>query len=159
MRRREFIAVGASTIALPLLAHAQKPLTVGYLGNASPEDAPDWFAGFRRGLRENGLTVGENVAIEYHSTRGHFSRFANYANDLVRNGVDVILADNAGALAAKAATATIPIVFAIGGDPVALGLIASINRPGGNVSGVSFLSTTIMAKRLEILQKLCQPHQ
>jgi putative tryptophan/tyrosine transport system substrate-binding protein len=154
MRRREFIAAAGSAVALPLLAYAQKQFTIGYLGIASTEDASDRFAGFREGLRENGFTVGENATIEYRPTRGQFSRFPEYANDLVRNSVDAIFAaDNAGALAAKAATAAIPIVFAIGGDPVALGLVASINRPGGNVTGVSFLSTTIMAKRLELLHE------
>jgi putative ABC transport system substrate-binding protein len=154
MKRREFIAAVGSAIAFPLVAYAQKQFTIGYLGNASTDDAPDWFAGFRDGLRENGFKVGENVTIEYRSTQGQLGRFAEYANDLVRNNVDVIVAaDNAGALAAKAATATIPIVFAIGGDPVALGLVASINRPGGNITGVSFLSTTVMAKRLELLHE------
>jgi len=152
MRRRELIAVVASTIAFPLLAYAQKQFVIGYLGSASTEDAPDWFAGFRDGLKQNGFVVGENVSIEYRATRGQFTRFAEYANDLVRDGVDVIFAvDNSGALAAKATKTTIPIVFAIGGDPVSLGLVESINRPGGNVTGVSFLSTTIMAKRLELL--------
>jgi len=160
MKRREFIAVVAGTVALPLLAHAQKQFTIGYLGNASTEDAPDWFAGFRQGLKENGFTVGENVTIEYRSTRGQLSRFAEYANDLVHNSVDVIFAaDNAGALAARAATATIPVVFAIGGDPVALGLVASINRPGGNVTGVSFLSTTIRRNVWSFCTKLCQARQ
>lgn len=155
MRRREFIAAAvAGTVALPLVASAQKQFTIGHLGNASIEDAPDWFAGFRDGLRENGFTVGENVTIEDRSTKGQFSRFAEYANDLVRSSVDLIFAvDNVGALAAKAATTAIPIVFAIGGDPVALGLVASINRPGANITGVSFLSTTIMAKRLELLHE------
>jgi putative tryptophan/tyrosine transport system substrate-binding protein len=156
MRRREFIKVVAtSAAAWPLaVAYAQKQFTIGYLGNASIEDAPDWFAGFRKGLKETGFTVGENLTIEYRPTKDQFNRFAEYANDLVRSGVDVIFAvDNAGALAAKAAAATIPIVFAIGGDPVALGLVASINRPGANVTGVSFLSTTIMAKRLELLHE------
>jgi putative tryptophan/tyrosine transport system substrate-binding protein len=154
MRRRELIVAVGSAIAFPLVAYAQKQFTIGYLGNASPEDAPDWFLGFRDGVRENGFAVGENVRIEYRSTKGQFSRFAEYANDLVRSGVDVIFAvDNAGAVAAKAATADIPIVFAIGGDPVTLGLVVSINRPGGNITGVSFLSTTVMAKRLELLHE------
>jgi putative tryptophan/tyrosine transport system substrate-binding protein len=153
MKRREFIAAGASSVALAFLAYAQKLFTVGYLGNSSTEDAPDWFAGFRQGLKENGFTVGENVGIEYRPTH-ELSRFAEIANDLVRNSVDVIFAEgNTAALAAKAATSAIPIVFAIGGDPVALGLVASINRPGGNVTGVSFLSTTIMAKRLELFHE------
>jgi putative tryptophan/tyrosine transport system substrate-binding protein len=139
---------------LPLLAYAERQFAIGYLGNASTEDAPDYFAGFREGLRENGFTVGENVTIEYRATRGQFSRFAEYADDLVRRSVDVIFAiDNVAALAAKAATTSIPIVFAIGGDPVALGLVASINRPEANITGVSFLSTTIMAKRLELLHE------
>jgi putative tryptophan/tyrosine transport system substrate-binding protein len=154
MRRREFMAAVVSTVALPLLAYAQKQFTVGYLGNSSTEDLPDQFAGFREGLKENGFTVGENVRIEYRPTQGQLSRFTEYAKDLVRNSVDVIFAEgNTAALAAKAATSAIPVVFAIGGDPIALGLVASINRPGGNVTGVSFLSTTIMAKRLELFHE------
>jgi putative tryptophan/tyrosine transport system substrate-binding protein len=158
MRRREFITLLGSTAAAwwPVGARAQQPArpVVGYLGIASPDEVPDRFAGFRRGLGESGFREGENVTVEYRATKGQLDRFSEYAADLVRSGVNVIFAaDNAGALAAKAATAAIPIVFAIGGDPVALGLVASINRPGGNVTGVSFLSTTIMAKRLELLHE------
>jgi putative tryptophan/tyrosine transport system substrate-binding protein len=155
VRRREFIAlIGSAATTWPLLAQAQKQFTIGYLGNSSTEDAPDWFAAFREGLRENGFTVGENVTIDYRATQGQLSRFAEYANDLVRSSVDVIFAEgNTAALAAKDATAAIPIVFAIGGDPVALRLVASINRPEGNITGVSFLSTTIMAKRMELLHE------
>jgi putative tryptophan/tyrosine transport system substrate-binding protein len=157
MRRREFITLFGSTAATwPLGARAQQPAmpVVGYLGIASVDDAPDRFAGFRSGLAESGFREGENVTVEYRATKGQFDRFPEYAADLVRDGVNIIFAaDNVGALAAKAATAAIPIVFAIGGDPVALGLVASINRPGSNVTGVSFLSTTIMAKRLELLHE------
>jgi putative tryptophan/tyrosine transport system substrate-binding protein len=157
MRRRDFIkAVAGSAITWPLAARAQQPAmpVVGYLGIASIDDAPDRFTGFRSGLSESGFREGENVTVEYRATKGQFDRFPEYAADLVRGGVNIIFAaDNVGALAAKAATSTIPIVFAIGGDPVALGLVASINKPGGNVTGVSFLSTTIMAKRLELLHE------
>jgi len=162
MRRREFITLigGAAAAAWPVAALAQKPkmLLVGYVGIASREDAPDWFAGFRAGLKEGGFIEGQNITIEYRPTKDQFNRFPEFAADLVRSGVDVIFAsDNAGSLAAKAATGTIPIVFAIGGDPVALGLVASLNRPGGNITGVSFLSTAITAKRLELLHELV-PH-
>ena len=115
---------------------------------------PDRFAGFRSGLGESGFREGENVTVEYRATKNRFDRLSEYAAELVRSGVNTIFAaDNVGALAAKTATTAIPIVFAIGGDPVALGLVASINRPGSNVTGVSFLSTTIMAKRLELLHE------
>ena len=157
MRRREFITLLSSVaVGWPLAARAQQQAmpVVGYLGIASVDDAPDRFAGFRSGLDETGFRDGENVTVEYRATKGQFDRFSEYAADLVRSGVNIIFAaDNVGALAAKAATSTIPIVFAIGGDPVALGLVASINKPGGNVTGVSFLSTTIMAKRLELLHE------
>jgi putative tryptophan/tyrosine transport system substrate-binding protein len=130
MRRREFITVlGATLASWPFtgqVASARKQFLIGYLGIASIEGAPHWFEAFRDGLKENGLTVGENVRIEYRSTK---SQFNEYANDLVRNNVDVIFVlGNAAAIAAKAATATIPIVFAIGGDPLALGLIATFGQ-------------------------------
>lgn len=157
MRRREFITlVGGAAAASSLTARAQQQAmpVVGYLGIASVDDAPDRFAGFRSGLGESGFRDGENVTVEYRATKGQFDKFPKYAADLVRSGVNIIFAaDNVGALAAKAATSSIPIVFAIGADPVALGLVASINKPGGNVTGVSFLSTTIMAKRLELLHE------
>lgn len=156
MRRRDFVQGIAISSTWPLVARAQQPAmpVVGYLGIASVDDAPDRFAGFRSGLGESGFREGENITVEYRATKGQFDRFPEYAAELVRGGVNIIFAaDNAGALAAKAATAAIPIVFAIGGDPVALGLVASINRPRGNVTGVSFLSTTIMAKRLELLHE------
>jgi ABC-type uncharacterized transport system substrate-binding protein len=157
VKRREFITLlGGAIAGWPLAARAQQLAmpVVGYLGIASPEDVPDRFAGFRSGLGESGFREGENVTFEYRATKDRFDRLSEYAAELVRSGVNIVFAaDNVGALAAKAATTAIPIVFAIGGDPVALGLVASINRPGGNVTGVSFLSTTIMAKRLELLHE------
>ena len=157
IKRREFITlVGGVVMAWPVAARAQHPAmpVIGYLGIASREEAPARFAGLRRGLKEINFVEGQNVTIEYRPTGDQYDRFSEFAADLVRHRVDVIFAsDNVGSLAAKAATATIPIVFAIGGDPVALGLVASFNRPGGNVTGVSFLSTTIMAKRLELLHE------
>jgi len=157
MQRRKFITLlGGVATAWPLAARTQQPAmpVIGYLGIASREEAPARFAGLRRGLKEADFVEGQNVAIEYRPTGDQYDRFSEFAADLVHHRVDVIFAsDNVGALAAKAATATIPVVFAIGGDPVALGLVASFNRPGGNVTGVSFLSTTIMAKRLELLHE------
>jgi putative tryptophan/tyrosine transport system substrate-binding protein len=155
-RRREFITLLGGAAAWPLVARAQHPAmsVIGYLGIASREEAPARFAGLRQGLKEASFVEGQNVTIEYRPTGDQYGRFSEFAADLVRHRVDVIFAsDNVGSLAAKAATATIPIVFAIGGDPVALGLVASFNRPGGNITGVSFLSTTIMAKRLELLHE------
>jgi putative tryptophan/tyrosine transport system substrate-binding protein len=157
VRRRDFIkGIGGMAATWPLAARAQQSRmpVIGYLGIASREDAPDWFAGLREGLKQSDFIEGQNVTIEYRSTKDQFTQFSELAADLVRSRVDVILAaDNAGALAAKAATGTIPIVFTIGGDPIALGLVASLNRPGSNITGVSFLSTTIMAKRLELLHE------
>jgi putative ABC transport system substrate-binding protein len=156
IRRRALITLLGGAATWPLVARAQQTAmpVVGYRGIASREEAPARFAGLRRGLKESNFFEGQNLTIEYRPTGDQYDRFSEFAADLVRHRVDVIFAsDNVGSLAAKAATATIPIVFAIGGDPVALGLVASFNRPGGNVTGVSFLSTTIMAKRLELLHE------
>jgi putative tryptophan/tyrosine transport system substrate-binding protein len=157
MQRRKFVTLlGGLAAAWPLAARTQQPAmpVIGYLGIASREEAPARFAGLRRGLQEANFVEGQNVTIKYRATGDQYDRFSEFAADLVHHRVDVIFAsDNVGSLAAKAATVTIPIVFAIGGDPVALGLVASFNRPGGNVTGVSFLSTTIMAKRLELLHQ------
>src|ERR1700694_5964798 len=123
LRRREFIMLLGGVAAWPRAVRAQQSRmpVIGYLGIASREDAPDWFAGLREGLKESGFIEGQSVYIEYRSTKDQFTRFSELAADLVHARVDAILAsDNAGALAAKAATGTIPIVFAIGGDPVAL---------------------------------------
>jgi putative tryptophan/tyrosine transport system substrate-binding protein len=160
MRRREFIAgLAGATVAWPLAAHAQQSAlpVIGYLDPDLPGQNPALLP-FRKGLGDAGFIEGRNVAIEYRYAyaRLEFDRLRELATDLVRRRVDVIAipASNAAAVAAKAATTTIPIVFSIGGDPVALGLVSSLNRPGGNVTGASFLATGTTAKMLEVLHEL-----
>src|SRR5271169_4002830 len=160
MRRRKFIALlGSAAATWPLITRAQQPAketmpVIGYLGGPSPEDAPARFAGLRQGLKEAGFVEGQNIIIEYRAVEDRYDRFREFAIDLVRRRVDVIFAsDKAASVAARAMTKMIPIVFAVGGDPVAMRLAASVSRPGGNVTGVSFLFTTIMAKQLELLHE------
>ena len=145
MERRTFITTAAcSVIAAPLVAQAQQPAVpvVGFLTSRSPEESAAHTAAFRQGLSETGYIEARNVAIEYRWAKGHYERLPALASELVRLRVSVMAAvgGEPSALAAKAATATIPIVFLIGDDPVALGLVASFNRPGGNLTGVSFLT-------------------
>jgi putative tryptophan/tyrosine transport system substrate-binding protein len=155
MRRRDFIAGLGGAAAWPLAARAQQPtmLVIGLLCSVSFESYADRFAAFRGGLRETGFVEGRNVAIEYRSADGHSERLETLAADLVRQQVTVIFATGGDALtrAAKAATANIPIVFAAGGDVVKYGLATTLNRPESNVTGVSFLNTTLGPKRLELL--------
>ena len=151
MRRREFIAALGSTPAWPLAAHAQQSAVpvIGFLKNTAADASTMQVAAFQQGLNEMGYTERRNVAIEYHYADNHYDRLPTLAADLVRRQVDVIMAaGDDPALAAKAATATIPIVFAVAGDPIQLGLVANLNRPDGNVTGVSFFSTTVTSKRL-----------
>jgi putative tryptophan/tyrosine transport system substrate-binding protein len=158
MRRREFIAGLAGATAWPLAARAQQRLTpvIGFLSVRSPGDSIDVLADFHRGLAETGYLEGRNVAIEYRSAEGHHDRVPALLADLVRRRVAVIVVANAttSALAAKAATQTIPIVFNIGSDPVEIGLVGSLNRPGGNLTGVVGLYAELSAKRLELLHEL-----
>jgi putative ABC transport system substrate-binding protein len=158
MRRREFIqGIVSSLIACPLVAHAQQP-TVPVIGLLSPRassDVPQLMAALRQGLKDSGYVEGENVTIEYRFAENHNERLAALAGDLVRRNVAVIVATAVpAALAAKAATATIPIVFEGGEDPVQVGLVASLNRPGGNITGVTQLNREVAPKRLELLHEL-----
>src|SRR5437763_6751923 len=159
MRRREFIALlsGAAT-AWPLSAHAQQPLmpVVGFLSSLSPLELTYVMPAFHQGLNEAGFVDGRNIAIEYRWAEGHYERLPAMAADLARRQVTVIAAISGtpAALAAKAATTTIPIVFAIGGDPVAPGLVTNLSRPGGNITGVSFYTSPVVTKRLELAREL-----
>ena len=157
MRRREFITLlGGAAVAWPLTGRAQHQAVpvVGFLSSVSASNYAREVAAFRRGLSEAGYTEGRNAAIEYRWAEGQYDRLPALTIDLVSRRVNVIFAaSNAAALAAKPAAIGTPIVFSVGGDPVTLGLVASMNRPGGNITGVSFLSTAIMAKMLEMLHE------
>ena len=159
MRRRDLIkGVAGSAAAWPFAARAQKSATpvVGCLSGTSPDDSIDILADFRRGLAETGYVQGRNLAIEYRLLEGHYDRIPTMVGDLVERRVAVIAVPNTttAALAAKAATRTIPVVFGVGSDPVAIGLVASLNRPEGNVTGVSNQQTITAAHRLELLHEL-----
>jgi putative ABC transport system substrate-binding protein len=158
MRRRKFIVgLASTTAAWPVAARAQQPAmpVVAFLDAASLETDVRGVAEFRKGLSEVGYVEGQNVLIEYRSAEGQADRLPALAADMVQRRVAVIatMANNA-AIAAKATTSTIPIVFTVGGDPIKMGLVDSLNRPGGNITGVSFLSSDIVAKMLEALHEL-----
>jgi putative tryptophan/tyrosine transport system substrate-binding protein len=158
MKRRAFIlALGGAAASVPFAARAQQPMPViGFLDSGAPAGMTAYLDGFRRGLSETGYTEGQNVAIEYRWAQGRMDQLKAFAVELARRPVEVIVGSRGPApgLAAKAATSTIPVVFQTGSDPVEIGLVASMNRPGGNVTGVTRMSTALIAKRLGIILEL-----
>jgi ABC-type uncharacterized transport system substrate-binding protein len=156
VKRREFITLLGGTAAWPLAARAQQPAmpVVGFLSSSSPGPYAPMVAGFRQGLKEVGYVEGQNVAIEFRWAENDLSRLPMLAADLIRQAVVATSGGYAPTHAAKGATATIPIVFVSAGDPVAAGLVASINRPAGNITGVNFFTRELGAKRLEVLREI-----
>jgi putative ABC transport system substrate-binding protein len=158
MRRREFLSVIGGAAAWPLAARAQQPAmpVVGFLHSASPESNADLVAAFRQGLSESGYVEGRNVAIEYRWAENHYDRLPGLTADLIAKRVALILAAGGTVtpLAAKAATTTVPIVFVIGADPVSADLVASLNRPAANITGVSLITHLVITKRVELLREL-----
>src|SRR6516225_9107676 len=158
MKRREFIAGLGSAAAWPMVARAQQPAmpVIGYLSTESADDEyKNFIVPFLQGLKETGYVEGQNVAVEYRSAENQYDRLPGLVADLVRRRVAVIVTGaTAAALEAKSATTTIPIVFGTGSDPVALGLVAGLNRPGANLTGITNLSGELAPKQLQLLREL-----
>lgn len=158
MKRREFITLISGAAAWPLAARAQQPVipVIGFMSARFPGDSADLVAGFRQGLREGGYVEDQNVAIEFRWAEGRYNRLPVLAAELVRRPVAVLVAvgGSVSALAAKSVTTTLPIIFSIGDDPIKRGFVQSINRPNGNMTGVSLLTTSLGAKRLNVLKEL-----
>jgi putative tryptophan/tyrosine transport system substrate-binding protein len=164
MRRRDFVTViGGAAAAWPLTARAQQQAmpVVGFLGTTGGQRRGEVLAAYYMGLADTGYIEGRNVAIEYRWAENHYDRLPALAEELVRRRVAVIVAPGsvAAASAAKTATTTIPVVFMIGSDPVEIGLVKSLNRPGGNLTGVAYLNVEVAAKRLDVGRTTCQPSQ
>src|SRR6516225_1416059 len=158
IRRRDFITLLSSAVATwPLAAHAQQPAlpVIGFLWSGERDSGARRVTAFRDGLNEAGYIEGQNVTFEHRWAEGHYDRLPELAADLIRRQVAVIVAEGTpAAFAVKTATTAIPIVVVMGGDPVQMGLIASLNRPGGNVTGVNVLVSALLAKQLEILREM-----
>ena len=159
MNRREFITLLGGAAAWPVVARAQQPvmLVIGFLGELLAADSFYRASAFRDGLKEAGLIDGHNVAIDFRWAENKPDRLPALAADLAHRQVAVIVGQNISVRAARAATSTIPIVFVIGGDPITSGLVTSLNRPGGNITGVSFTGVHLQPKRLELLHEMVPP--